>query len=1213
MITRSVKAVIWLCSIAVLFGVAPSADATDLHRYVQKQWRVADGLPSDNILTALQTKDGYMWIGTDAGLVRFDGVKFTVFDKRNTEALTSNTITRLVEDKGGVLWVGTTDGVVRVEHGTIRKFRGSCELCENQVLALLENRDEELLLREENGDEWRGTGSGLVVTHEEGATRRVPFVKPPVRVNTLLRDRWGNLWAGTNAGLFLHREGQFQPHSEHLNFLRNYVTVLIEDWEHNVWVGTHGKGLIFLRDEKFDVFDRRDGLPEEPVIAVFGNDEEDVLAVTASGVFRLTSGAFEEYPFPDGDTIPTGQTIQEYVEDAAGRVWLGERNRVVCRDGEATSEYTVPEGRNRGVVAMLPDKLGNMWIGTDGAGLHRLDEGELSSFGPESGLLSDHILSIHEDNGGRLWVGTLGGGLHLFLGGRFHPITKADGLPGDTVRSITDDGIGRLWLNLGSGIARADKSNLVDFVEGRTESVQGILYGEQDGLTSLVSSASGSKAAWRDPDGKIWFAMDDGVAMVNPKELYATKVPPAIHIEKVVADGEEMPITSPLVLGTDLEELEVHFTAISYSAPEAVAVRYFLHGDWRELESSPPYVIRLRDIPAGFCHLTISATNSKSAQYEKRTTLEILKEERFYEAWGFHLLAMAIVLLGIVGGYQYRIRSLTDKQLRLDDVNKQLESVDLMKNQILTNTSHELRTPINGIVGLAESLLDGAAGQLSSDATYNLGIIKSSGNRLLAIVNDILDYSKLRSRDLELSLASLRLRGVAEATFEIVSPLLKGRPIEAVNRVNEDLGVMADENRLMQILVNLVGNAVKFTDEGAITVGARRVGSVVEVKVEDTGIGIPTESQETIFDSFEQAGTVAQDYGGTGIGLAISRKLVELHGGRIWVESTPGKGAAFYFTLKASDGAEPKKRPSSKPPLSAVDTPALLPSKETSKGEGPLILTVDDNAVNQKVLLDQLGLGGYRVHQVMNGKDALAYLENNDKPALVILDVIMPGMSGDEVCKKVRERFTAAELPIVMLTAKTEVEDLVTGFNAGANDYLPKPCAKDELLRRIHYHVELSTRVACEKVKLEEDLAEGKEAIAELEDELRQKYAGSGLTEEDMERIAADAKETMEAEKLYRKEALTIGELAESMGVLPNHLSYALNGSLSQNFHAFVNTYRLEEVKQRLADPAEKKESILIIAYDAGFKSKSAFNAFFRKATGTTPTRYRKKMLQPPD
>ncbi|WP_286018938.1 ATP-binding protein [Candidatus Venteria ishoeyi] len=424
----------------------------------------------------------------------------------------------------------------------------------------------------------------------------------------------------------------------------------------------------------------------------------------------------------------------------------------------------------------------------------------------------------------------------------------------------------------------------------------------------------------------------------------------------------------------------------------------------------------------------------------------------------------------------------------LETKNADLRKLDTLKDEFLANTSHELRTPLNGIVGIAESMCDGAVGSISESQRKNLLMVAQSGHRLTNLVNDILDFSKLKHKNINLQLKSVGMREVVEVVLMFSQTLVGQKAVKLINHIPQNLPpVLADENRLQQILHNLVGNAIKFTESGKIEIFAEYQTTAkpprLLIRIRDTGIGISAEKLGQIFDSFEQVdGSNARQYGGTGLGLTVTKQLVELHQGQITVTSQPNQGSEFSFTLPV---VEDEKTPtadlsnisphmSTRMPLheTQIKTASVPDANEQIQQAGAksshqkslihpnpdqfTILIVDDEPINLQVLVNHLSLQNYAVVEANDGLEALQLVEEGLKPHLVLLDIMMPRMTGYEVCRRLREYFPANELPILLLTAKTQVSNLIEGLDAGANDYLTKPVSKNELLARIKTHLQLS-------------------------------------------------------------------------------------------------------------------------------------------------------------
>ncbi|MBD2663471.1 SpoIIE family protein phosphatase [Richelia sinica] len=414
----------------------------------------------------------------------------------------------------------------------------------------------------------------------------------------------------------------------------------------------------------------------------------------------------------------------------------------------------------------------------------------------------------------------------------------------------------------------------------------------------------------------------------------------------------------------------------------------------------------------------------------------------------------------------------------LAEKNVELHQLNQLKDEFLANTSHELRTPLNGIIGITESLIDGVAGELPNQAIANLNMVVASGRRLANLVNDILDFSQLKHKNIQLQIKPIRIQEIVDLVIALSQPLIGKKALQLINSIHPDLPpVAADENRLQQIFYNLIGNAIKFTDSGKIEISALLVNQHLEIIVSDTGIGIPEDKLINIFESFEQAdGSTGRIYGGTGLGLTVTKQLVELHGGNIWVISEVDKGSQFIFTLPISI-ADPKAnineniqllRTSSYLSVVVEDIPTSK-SANTSENQNLHILVVDDEVINLQVLVNILSLQKYTISQATNAIEALKLLETGLKPDLILLDVMMPKMTGYELTQKIRETWSASELPILLLTAKNQTSDLVNGFEVGANDYLTKPIDKEELLARISTHLNL-VKLKADNLRLQAEI-----------------------------------------------------------------------------------------------------------------------------------------------
>jgi two-component system sensor histidine kinase ChiS len=587
----------------------------------------------------------------------------------------------------------------------------------------------------------------------------------------------------------------------------------------------------------------------------------------------------------------------------------------------------------------------------------------------------------------------------------------------------------------------------------------------------FLASLSGHAPRWLWPAHRVWteeiFQAIVAVTLVTglvfcTRFLEAQRYAPALHRTILVLIGLAI-LTVPLTAIIGFQP-SIHLTgavsAVSGTVGIVTAATCFARGQ----RSARFYLIAW----AGYCIGTVFTAARQHG----------FVGNSFFATHGMELgTVLETVLMSLALSDRYNDLKLAKEKAQLEAA-ESLRRMDRLKDEFLANTSHELRTPLQGIIGLAESMLDGAAGRLSEAASRNLSMIVTSGQRLATLVNDILDFSKMKNQELTLRKQSVDLRVAVDVVLRLIAPLAQAKSLELVNEVDPATPpVLADEDRLQQVLHNLVGNAVKFTDQGSVRVRAVVEGGRVRVQVVDTGPGIAPEHHQRIFESFEQVEESAtREHGGTGLGLAVSRKLVQLHGGEMALQSAPGEGSTFSFTLDAAPAGHSQAAPQalkedSGPGWTAPETPGHVVAtvaEEEAAADGDSgharfaataerirILVVDDEPVNQLVMHNHLTHENFEVLQAESGMRALELLGRGEQVDLILLDVMMPKLSGFEVCREIRKTHLPTQLPVVMVTARNQTQDLKVGLQVGANDYLTKPVAKGELLARIRTHLNL--------------------------------------------------------------------------------------------------------------------------------------------------------------
>ncbi|OJU12226.1 MAG: hypothetical protein BGN88_14150, partial [Clostridiales bacterium 43-6] len=387
-----------------------------------------------------------------------------------------------------------------------------------------------------------------------------------------------------------------------------------------------------------------------------------------------------------------------------------------------------------------------------------------------------------------------------------------------------------------------------------------------------------------------------------------------------------------------------------------------------------------------------------------------------------------------------------------EHLTERLLAMDTLKDEFLANTSHELKTPLNGIINITQSLHEKISDQISENQRQQLELLVIVGKRLSALIDDILDFEKLKRKEIKLDKAIVEVKTNVSLVLEMLKYSKRSDQVTVENCLPDTLPpAYADQNRLKQIMYNIVGNAIKFTHTGNVTVDGYAEKGSITIRVTDTGIGIPQEKQEEIFEPFVQAQSAAHSsYGGTGLGLSVSRQLAVLMGGTLTLEySVEGKGSCFVFTVPIYDG---KEKTASVPLVSDGEewyhaAPGNNPS--IIKGQEAKILVVDDEPLNQNILLNILEEENCDILTVSDGKTALRMIETEGSFDLVLLDIMMPEMSGFEVCREIRKQYSLLELPVLFITARNMKSDFKAGFDVGANDFITKPIDAGELRARV--------------------------------------------------------------------------------------------------------------------------------------------------------------------
>jgi signal transduction histidine kinase/ligand-binding sensor domain-containing protein/DNA-binding response OmpR family regulator len=1180
-----------------------------------------------------------LWISTwREGLFYYDAVgdRFVRYQpSKNFKIKFVLSLYATKEQGKDILWAGTyIDGLykIEIESGKVKQFLHEKESAgdetKNSIFAIYPDTDLP------GADLWLGSYNGLYrfntinetyfnykydVGHSESLNSDF--------IEAVYKDKSGLVWIGTDRGvnklnpLFSNFHNLGQNNTSQNNLSNNTVTAICGteiSGRKTLWIGT-SNGL-----KKYD--------PKTGQISYIINDPNSVSSLsnnyimsilysnnflwigTNNGLNRINpiTCKIKRYFIPDTD--PAANQIYTLAEDEAGVIWMGTLGSPIYSFDPKNEKFSRHIGYSS-VYSLFFDSFGYLWTGLQ-AGLRRINLNSKKSTWywhnskDESTISHNEISAILESKNKTLWIGTAAG-LNKYNRETesFIRYTDKDGLPSNLICAILEDDHGNLWISTSKGISKFNPEN--------------ITFKNFDAGDGLQGNEFKYLSAYKNKRGEMFFGGTNGLTMFHPDRIKNnTFIPPVVLTDfqifnKNIRPGENSILknniteTKEILIPYDQSVFSFEFAALDYFNPKKNQYAYQMEGidpNWVYIDASRRFAT-YTNLDAGEYTFRVKGSNNDGLWNEEGTSVKVIILPPWWKtnwAYTFYLIFFGFVVYGVWRFQTNRLKMKQQMEMKNFEADK-LREVDKMKSHFFANISHEFRTPLTLIKGPVKQMLDE---KFVGNIKEQYKMILRNSDRLLGLINQILDLSKLESGEMKLKVSKTDIIKYLKGLVQSFSSFAERKKISLKfdNKIKILMGYI-DHDKLEKIITNLLSNAFKFTPESGVVEVAVLTTPLpaaspfskggtrgVQISISNTGTGIPADQIEKIFDRFYQVDdNYKKDSEGSGIGLALTKELVEVCHGEISISSIPNKTTTFFVTLPIAKEffkedeivvSTPQISPFTKGGLRGVaeyySESEKIEQKSIAQKIAPLILIVEDNP-DVTGYIRSFMENGYRILTAENGKEGLK--KTIEKyPDLVISDVMMPEMDGFELCQKIKSDERISHIPVILLTAKADLISKLEGLEFGADDYINKPFEADELKVRSKNLIEQRKRL--------------REKFARLAELQPNEIAVTSTDEKFLERLMTVFEDYISDPEFSTEKC------AREVGMSRMSLNNKLKALTNKSTHEFIRTLRLKRAAQLLKNATG---SVAEVAYSVGFNNTSHFAKAFRQQFGQSPSTFANK------